>query len=255
MIEVLAELQDFVSLGLWHGIAVFLRVSAFVSMLPAFGEQSVPMRIKLVLGIAFTLIVAPAVPSHPAPADVSGLAAMALVEISVGLALGLMIRLFVFALQIAGTIAAQSTSLSQLLGTAGVEPTPALGHVLVISGITLAVLAGLHVRAAEFILQSYVIFPIGVPPSIAIMNEWAVSRVSHTFSLAFALAAPFVLASLIYNLTLGVINRAMPQLMVAFVGAPVVTFGGLAILLLGSPIILSTWLSSLTGFLSAPLGN
>ncbi|MFC3118840.1 flagellar biosynthetic protein FliR [Jhaorihella thermophila] len=42
-----------------------------------------------------------------------------------------------------------------------------------------------------------------------------------TFSrLPFSLSAPFVIASLLYNLTLGAINRAMPQLMVTLVGAP-----------------------------------
>lgn len=249
-----ADLLNLVSQGVWHGAIVFLRVSAFASLLPGFGDQSVPVRVKLALSMAFTLIVSPAVASFPAPASPMVFAGLAIVEISIGLALGLMLRLFIFALQIAGTIAAQSTSLSQLLGTAGVEPTPALGHVLVIGGTTLAVIAGLHIRAAEFVLQSYQLFPLGVTPAAAILNEWAISRIAHSFSLGFTLAAPFVLASLIYNLTLGVINRAMPQLMVAFVGAPVVTFGGLALLLLGAPLILSIWLDDLTGFMINPAG-
>ena len=53
--------------------------------------------------------------------------------------------------------------------------------------------------------------------------------------LAFTLAAPFVLVSVLYNLTLGVINRAMPQLMVVFVGAPVITGLGLAVLFADGP--------------------
>ena len=46
-----------------------------------------------------------------------------------------------------------------------------------------------------------------------------------SFALALSLAAPFVIASLLYNVALGVINKAMPQLMVAFVGAPAITCG------------------------------
>ena len=50
--------------------------------------------------------------------------------------------------------------------------------------------------------------------------EWGVARVGAAFALALGLAAPFVIAAVLYNLALGVINKAMPQLMVALVGAP-----------------------------------
>ena len=36
-------------------------------------------------------------------------------------------------------------------------------------------------------------------------------------------------------------NRAMPQLMVAFVGAPAISFGGLALLLIVAPFLLDVW--------------
>ena len=58
--------------------------------------------------------------------------------------------------------------------------------------------------------------------------------------------------SVIYNLTLGVINKAMPQLMVAFVGAPVITFGAIALLLVSAPLLLSVWLQAFEAFLAAP---
>ena len=43
--------------------------------------------------------------------------------------------------------------------------------------------------------------------------ESCICQIAHSFGLAFALATPFVIASLIYNLALGVINRAMPRKM------------------------------------------
>ena len=74
------------------------------------------------------------------------------------------------------------------------------------------------------------------------------------FALAFTLAAPFVITSLVYNLALGVINRAMPQLMVAFVGAPVITFGAVFLLFLSAPLILSVWNAEFLAFLANPVG-
>lgn len=58
--------------------------------------------------------------------------------------------------------------------------------------------------------------------------------------------------SILYNLALGVINKAMPQLMVAFVGAPLITLGGLFLLFLVAPLMLSVWLSALDQFMSSP---
>ena len=239
----------------WHWFAVFLRVTGVVSFLPALGEQSVPVRVRLAVAVALSLIAAPAIGSTNT--DFSTLSAAvsgAVAELMNGVTLGLGLRILVMALQTAGAIAAQATSLSQLLGTGGVEPMPALGQVLLIAGLALAVTTGLHVRAAAFVIDSYHLFPPATFPVASIIGRWGTAQVSQAFSLAFQLAAPFVIASVLYNLTLGVINRAMPQLMVAFVGAPVITAGGLILLMLAAPIMLSLWLETLHGFLSNPAG-
>ncbi len=250
----LMELAPQMNAALWHGFAVFLRVGAFVALLPAFGEQSVPGRIKIVLAIAFTLIVAPAVIPSEQPQQINGLFIFVATESIAGLALGIGIRLFILALQTAGSIAAQSTSLSQVLGGAAADPLPAMGYILIIGGLALAVMAGLHIKAAQLVILSYEILPMGKFTSSSELSQWGVNQIRRAFSLAFTLAAPFVILSILYNLALGAINKAMPQLMVAFVGAPVITAGGLFLLCLSAPMILSVWLSAMDVFLGNPFG-
>lgn len=252
MIVVSQDLQGMLLAGLWHLVAVFLRVSALVSVLPAFGERAVPVRIKLGIALAFSVIVAPALSVISAPSGPLVLAKYALTEAVIGLALGLAVRLFVLALQTAGSIAAQSTSLSQILGGAAVEPIPAMGYILTIAGLALAVMTGLHVQAAKLLIFSYDLFPAGIFPAPRALSFWGVSQVAYAFSLAFMLAAPFVIASMIYNLALGVINRAMPQLLVAFVGAPFITLGSLFLLFLSAPLMLSVWSGAITSFFQNP---
>ena len=82
-----------------------------------------------------------------------------------------------------------------------------------------------------------------------------VKEVGRTFALGFTLAAPFVVASLIYNVTLGVINRAMPQLMVSFVGAPAITAGGLFLLFITAPVLLGVWIATFGDFMANPFGG
>jgi flagellar biosynthetic protein FliR len=253
----LAGLIEAGQAGLATGFAVFLRVGAAMAVLPAFGEQILPRRVRLVLALAFTAVVVPAVaPMLSPPAEGAALARFWAAEVTVGLTLGLGLRLFVLALQTAGTMAAQATSLAQIFGgSAGIDPQPAVAHLLTLAGLALAVIADLHVHVTQALVASYAALPPGLFPPAGLIAGWGTWRVAEAFALAFALAAPFVVASLIYNLALGVINRAMPQLMVAFVGAPALTLGGLVLLALALPPLLEVWLEALGLFLADPLAG
>ncbi len=257
MIEDLGTLLEGVQSFLLLGFAVFLRVGAFIGFVPAFGEQVIPMRVRFGIAAALTIVIAPAVVNIiEIPVTLSSLVLVGFAELSIGLFLGLLLRLFILALSTAGTIAAQSTSLSQIFGgSTGVEPQPAIGHVMIVSGLALATLAGLHVQLVFLLIHSYQIFPFGQIPGGSDLAQLGVGQISYLFKLAFAIAAPFLIASLLYNVTLGVINRAMPQLMVSFVGAPVITAGGLFILLASLPLGLSIWLEALQRFLADPLSQ
>jgi len=253
MIEIFTQLAEFNGIGQeWFlsAVLVFLRVGGALSVMPAFGEQVVPRRVRLVLVLAFTAIVAPAV--APDMGLIEGPLRAGLIEVLIGLAIGISMRLFIFALQIAASIIAQVTSLSQLFGGATPDPQPAIGNLLVVSSLALAVLAGLHVKAASLLILSYTILPAGHFPGTADMADWGLHQIVSAFSLAFALAAPFVIGSVLYNVALGIINKSMPQLSVAMVGAPLLTAMSLGLMVVVVPLMLAVWLGSFDAFLAAP---
>lgn len=247
----LTALTGQTELWLWSAFLVFLRVGAVMALMPGFGEQVVPARIRLVLALAFTAVVAPAIAPRIGASDGAFILPVA-VEVFAGLAVGIGLRLFILALQMAGMIMAQATSLAQLFGGMGPEPQPAIANLLVTAGLALAVMGGLHVRAAELLILSYDFLPPGRMPPSAEMADWGLIQVARAFSLAFTLAAPFTIAALIYNVALGVINRAMPQLMVSFVGAPALTAGGLILLAIAAPLLLGVWLQQFQTYLGQP---
>ena len=255
MSELFAQLSQATGLAsslLWQGLLVFMRVGSALSLIPAFGERSVPQRIRLVIALAFSLVVFPAVSTETIAIEAAILPL--LLEVVVGLLLGISLRLFILALQTAATIAAQATTLSQMFGDAGPEPQPAIGNLMVMAALALAVASGLHVRLAEFFILSYQFFPLAQLPQASDVTPWGVAEVSKGFALAFSLAAPFTIAALLYNITLGVINRAMPALMVSFIGAPALTFGGLVMMVLAVPLGLSLWLEAFQTFMTNPIG-
>ena len=252
LIADLSALLEISQQGFWIAVLVFVRVGAVVTLLPGIGEQSVPARVKIGLVLAFTAVVAPAVADGPlAGIAIPGFAALG-AEAVAGLILGIGLRMFVLVLQIAASIIAQATTLSQLFAGAAPEPQPAIGNLFIIAGLALATAAGLHVRAAELMILSYDLLPPGLLPAPAGVADWGLGLISATFSLAFSLAAPFVIASMIYNLALGAINRAMPQLMVSMVGAPALTLGALAMLVVATPLLLSVWLAAFSAHLAQP---
>ena len=224
---------------------VFARIGAFFAILPAFGERVVPARVRLAAALAMTLIVAPALAGRVPVTPNSPVAAALFIgaETLVGLTLAIGLRLLVMVLQMAGTMAAQATSLAQAFGGAGVDPQPAFSQVLVMAGLAAIVVTGLPENMARLLILSYDIFPAGAWPDPAALAEWGTARIAHAFALAFTLAAPFVIGSGLYNLALGAINKAMPQLMVAFVGAPALTLGGLLLMLIAAPLMVGVWLS------------
>lgn len=240
--------------GLWLGLIVFLRIGAAFAVLPGLGEQVIPARFRLLAALALTIAVLPGAGGQidTPPPGLSGFLRALGTETLSGLFLGLGLRLLLIALQTAGSIAAQSTSLSHLLGSAGTDPLPAIGHILTVSALALLMATGFHVKLAAYFILSYDLLPAMELPNPAHIAGSGRQAVTTSFSLAFGLAAPFMVLSVLYNLTLGVINKAMPQLMVAFVGAPVITLGSIVLLMFTAPVMLVAWVELVEAFLAAP---
>ncbi len=250
LIAELSGLLDLAEGVAWAAALAFVRIGAMVALMPGFGDTAVPQRVKLALVVAFTLIIAPVLAERIAGAQPSFIALGG--EAIAGLILGIGLRLFIMALQTAAAIIAQATTLSQLFSGTAPEPQPAIGNLFLIAGVALAMSADLHVRAAELVILSYDILPAGGRPSAEDAADWGLALIGRTFSLAFMLAAPFVIASMLYNLALGAINRAMPTLMVSMVGAPALTLGALALLAVATPVLLAAWLAAFSEHLAQP---
>ena len=228
----------------------FLRIGSAMAVLPGLAEHSIPARIRLSLALMLSLSLLPA--TLQVTGDLHFASSFA-AEMVIGLILGLSLRFFIFALSVSGAIIANATSLSQLFAP-GAEAQPAIAQLLTFAGIAIAFQLGLLTKIVGFFLLSYQVFPVGVLPTSSVAVEWVVRHTGLIFSLGFKTALPFAIASLLYNLALGLINRAMPQLMVTFIGAPALSLGGLALMAFGFPTALTVWLVAFHNFVSAVPG-
>ena len=270
----LGRLLSFSETDIHTLMAVFTRIGAIVGLLPGFGERAIPARVRLATAIAFTAIVWPVVtPGLANPGALSGgigpigdltsgtgaptsLGRLLMAEAVAGLMLGVAIRMLLWAMQFAGSIAAQATSVLQIFGSGATpDPMPAIGNLLTMAAITLAVVSELHIKAALVMIGSYEILPLGVFPVAGDLAQWGVARAAAAFGLAFSLAAPFLILGLVYNIALGAISRAMPQLMVVLIGAPAIVSISIILLMLTAPVMLTHWSIALDATLADPFGT
>lgn len=227
-------------------VAVLLRLSLLVMFLPGLGEFGIPVRIRMGLVLAMTFGVAPLLlPTQLLRAAQTDVLSLLIFESVIGFALGFGFRVFVYAAQIAGTIIAQSASLSQLFGPGlASEPNPSVSMLLLIAGAALFVTVDGHTRAIALIYQSYLVFPLGEVPDLGALAKWATEKSADGFALAVSLSLPFILLSFLYNVVLGLINQAMPQMMVTFIGVPANVLASLVLLAISVGAILIAWLQN-----------
>jgi flagellar biosynthesis protein FliR len=216
----------------------FVRIGSCLMVAPLFSAQAVPVRIRVVLAGAITLLVAPLV---PAPAGISPFSIEGLLitaqQVVIGIALGFCLQLVFDAISLGGQLIANSMGLSFAMN---VDPehgasTPALGQLYSIF-VTLVFLSlNGHLRVIEVVVDGFRTLPVGAT-GLGSHGLWQViTWGSELFSGALIVALPGVTALLIVNLAFGMVSRAAPAMNLMAVGFPVTLIFGLAVLVAGAP--------------------
>jgi flagellar biosynthetic protein FliR len=231
---------------------LFARVGAMVMLLPGFGEAVIPARIKLAIALTFSLalspLLAPELPKPPAAlGDALGLL---LIETAIGLMLGAVARMLMAALTTAGQIVGLETGLAYAqttdptMGQAGQVVSVFLG----VMGVALIFATDLDHSFIEAIVGSYQAFQPGHAPSLGDSAEYAIRAAGDSFRIGVQIAAPLMLAGLVFRVGLGVLSRLIPQIQVFFVAMPVNVLGGFVVFALALSAGMLVWLDRLERF-------
>ncbi|MEO0411782.1 MAG: flagellar biosynthetic protein FliR [Pseudomonadota bacterium] len=205
-------------------VLVLARVGAVVAIAPAIGESAIPGNIRALLALVLSVVIYPTAAQQFALGDISLFALIALVvkEVAIGLFIGIIGRIALSALNIAGTViafqsglaAAQSFDPSQ--GTQGAL----IARFLTLLGVTMIFATGLHHLLIQAIAKSFILFPPDKPLMMADAAQLVILQVASAFALGMQIAAPFLAYGMLFNIGLGIIARLMPQLPIFFVAMP-----------------------------------
>jgi flagellar biosynthetic protein FliR len=231
----------------------FARIGTMVMLLPGLGELTVSPRARLTVALVLTAVI---LPLHRTDyqIDLQSFGPVLLLlgqELLVGAVLGLVARITISALQIAGSVVAQQMGLGFVTA---VDPTQGqqgalVGNFLAVLGITLIFATDLHYLVIAALNDSYILFRPGEVPILGDVAHVLTNTVSGAFRIGIQLSAPFLVFGLLFNLGLGLLARLMPQMQVFFVGMPLSILAGFLILFLVVGAMMTTFLDFTGGVL------
>ena len=232
----IAQLVDGLVIYIWP----FVRVGAFLMVMPLVGGSFVPMKVRLLLAVALTLVLAPVIPTTPS-LDVLSAAGLVTViqEVAIGVAMGFLVQLVFDAIALGGQVIGMSMGLgfAVFLDRARGVNIPVLGQLFLMLGMLAFLSLDGHLAMIQLLADSFHAWPIaGAGLSMPIMS--AILRwTGQMFVFAMKISLPAITAILVVNLSFGIMSRAAPTLNLFAVGFPVAMLLGFAVIFLNMGVL------------------
>lgn len=221
-----------ISTVLW----TMLRIGALMMAMPMFGSSALPSRVKVMATGLLAMALAPLLPPIPLWEGFNASTVLTILrELTIGVAIGLCLRLIFEAGSLAGELIALGTGLSFAQMS-----DPLRGGTSGVVGQWFYLLFGLlfftsngHLAMISLLLDSYQALPIGTAlPDPAAFLAVIPTLMLQVFRGGLSLALPLVVAMLAVNLVFGALARAAPALNPIQLGLPVSLLLGLILLAL-----------------------
>lgn len=237
-----AELNIWISSILWP----LTRILGMVVVAPLFGNISIPVRVKIGLGIMLALVMAPSVPALPAADPMSYAGLIILVQqLVIGLAIGFAMRIVFAGVEMAGEIIGMTMGLgfASFYDPQTRGQSSSISQFLSLLTIMVYLASNLHLVLLSALADTFVSLPITAAPAGTRLAQTLVAWGGRIFSAGVQLSLPIVAALLITNLALGILTRAAPQLNLFGIGFPITIGVGFVMLAVTLP------------YLATPIGN
>jgi flagellar biosynthetic protein FliR len=223
----------------------FFRIGALLMAAPVFSAASVPMRLRVLLAVAVTILIEPLLP-RPAGIDPLSAATLVLVaqQVAIGVAIGFVLQLAFNALVFGGQVVAYSMGLgfAHLMDPQnGVQVPTVSQFYLIFATIAFLAVDG-HLRLLALVAESFAALPVAAD-GITRNALWDLALWgSRLFADGLLMGLPVVAALLLVNIGMGMVSRAAPQLNIFAVGFPVTLGVGFVLMWLSLPQALELFL-------------
>ncbi len=251
-------LRDIAATNLFDFLLIFARMGTAIMLFPAIGGALVAPRMRLLLALGVSFVIAPAVaPGLPRlPDDPLRLLMLLGSEITIGFYFGVTMQLLMAAIDLAGNFMGYSVGLTNALISDPVteQQSQLISGFLNTATVALLLITNTHHLMFRAVVDSYSLFIPGAPLPMGDFSRQMVTTLGTSFVIGLKLAAPLVIFSLVFNAGLGLLNRLVPQMQVFFVGMPMQILGGFAVLSLSMTVMFYVYIryfaESVTSYLA-----
>lgn len=196
-------------------LLVFLRVSAFLLLLPFFSMSNFPIPMRVAVGAIIALLLAPVTPAYTlAKLDLLSVLGVMAQEIIAGLLLGFVARMIFYAVDIAGSIISTEMgfNLASILDPMMQESSPVAGTILMFLATLIMFTLNLHDWLLLGFARTYSVLPIGGGHFNPGLLDQVVSESNQVFLTALQISTPVIAVSFTITLVFAVLSRAVPQM-------------------------------------------
>jgi flagellar biosynthesis protein FliR len=205
----------FIELDFHVWMLVFLRVSAFLLVLPFFSMANFPVMLRVALSALAALLLAPLLPPFPLNnLGFFGLLGVMAQEVSIGLLLGFLSRMVFYAADLAGNVIASEMglNLAAILNPVSGQSSQAPGTILFFLAAVVMFTLDLHHWVLMGFERTYGMLPIGGAHLSAALFEAVVKHTGRIFMVALQISAPVIAVSFVITLVFAVLSRVVPQM-------------------------------------------
>ncbi len=210
------------------------RILALLAAAPPFNNAALSARVRLILGIAITMAVAPALPPMPKIDPASGLGLLILAQqLLIGFAMGFALRLVFSAIDMAGMLISNQAGLgfATAYDPQNTSQTPVVSELIGVIALLLFLGINGHLMVISTVVQSFTAIPIGLGAVTTASWKNIASAGGIIFSSGVFLALPILVTLMITNIALGVLGRVAPQLNLMAIGFPITIIIGFSALM------------------------
>ncbi len=218
-------------------LVLISRIGGLLAAIPVLSGQAVPVKVKVALILTLGVLLAPMVSLPVVPYDPLALAAGLVSEMTIGLAIGLAVRLFFSALEVAGELIGiqMGFGVVQLFDPATAHQTPIIGRYFTLLASLVFLSLNGHMFLVATILSSYEAIPAFGASLPREVGDDVLRLSQNMFALGLKMAAPVLVVIFMINILLAMLGRAVSQINVFVISFPVTIAGGLAVLALSMP--------------------
>jgi flagellar biosynthetic protein FliR len=222
--EVFAFLSKYLTQGFLHSLIIIVsRVGPALMVFPGFGDKFVPGKIRFLFAIALCFTLTPMLSHHLGEIkNHFSLISTIAIEVFYGVFLGFSARIMLHSVHVMGTIVSMQSGLSAAMLFDPIQSTQSSIISNLYSNFALMFIfsSDMHLNFIQGLLESYDIMPLAQIISIGDFSSSVSSLVNKSFEVAFKLASPFIIVSILVNTVSGILARLMPNFQVFFVLTP-----------------------------------